>query len=93
MNKAYRIAGDFSVSKGKNHLALPPHLTCSNTHFNDNIPADDHYSLEVKILGIEDILNECLDWAPLSPAEKFEMFEHKTELFWVAIELVVDDTS
>jgi hypothetical protein len=34
-NNAYIIAGDFSVPTGKIAFLLPPHLTCSNMHFND----------------------------------------------------------
>lgn len=92
-NKAYIIAGDYSVPKAKIAFLLPPHLTCSNTHFNDNIPADDHYTLEVKIMGIEELLDETEDWAHMSALETFSAYENKTELFWVAVEMVVDNTS
>ena len=70
-----------------------PHLTCSNTHFNDNIPADDHYTLEVKMMGIEELLDETEDWAHMSALQMFSAYKNKTELFWVAVEMVVDNTS
>ena len=42
-------------------------------------------------MGIEEILDEHLDWVPLSTADKFQKYKDKSKLFWVAVKMLVEN--